>query len=101
MFESGLKYNAARGSASLESALAVEVLSENNTRAEINERLRDFFGSGTQLAWIVDLDQQRVEVCHSLTRREFVGSGGVPDGGSLLPGFRHPVADLFKEWDWE
>lgn len=81
--------------------LAVEVLSENNTRAEINERLRDFFGSGTQLAWIVDLDQQRVEVCHSLTRRELVGSGGVLDGGSLLPGFRYPVADLFKEWDWE
>jgi hypothetical protein len=24
-----------------------------------------------------------------------------PDGEHLLPGFRHPVADLFKEWDWE
>ncbi|MCZ7637999.1 MAG: Uma2 family endonuclease [Verrucomicrobia bacterium] len=81
--------------------LAIEVLSENNTRAEINERLRDFFGSGTQLAWIVDIDQQRVEVCHALTRRELIGSGGVLDGGSLLPGFRYPVADLFKEWDWE
>ncbi|MBE7502602.1 MAG: Uma2 family endonuclease [Verrucomicrobiales bacterium] len=81
--------------------LAIEVLSENNTRAEINERLKDFFGSGTQLAWIVDLDQQEVEVCHALTRRELIGSGGVLDGGSLLPGFRYPVADLFKEWDWE
>lgn len=25
----------------------------------------------------------------------------LPDGGSLLPGFRYPVADLFKEWDWD
>lgn len=76
------------------------MLSEN-ARAEINERLKDFSGSGTQLAWIVDIDQQRVEACRSLTRRELIGSGGVLDGGSLLPGFRYPVADLFKEWDWE
>lgn len=80
--------------------LAVEVLSENNTRAEFNERLKDFLGSGTQLAWIVDPGQQRAEVWHSLTQRELIGSGGVLDGGSVLPGFRYPVADLFKEWDW-
>jgi len=81
--------------------LAVEVLSENNTRVEIAERLKDFFASGTQLVWVVDPEQQRVEVCHSLTRRELIGSGGTLDGGSLLPGFQYPVADLFKEWDWE
>jgi Uma2 family endonuclease len=80
---------------------AVEVLSDNNTRAEMNERLKDFFASGTQLAWVVDPDHQRVEVCQSLTQRQLIGSGGVLDGGSLLPGFRFPVADLFKEWDWE
>ena len=81
--------------------LAVEVLSENNTRAEIHERLKDFFGSGTQLAWVVDPEQQRVEVCQSPTQRQLIGSGGVLDGGALLPGFQYPVADLFKEWDWE
>lgn len=30
--------------------LAVEILSLNNTRGEIDKRLRDFFASGTQLA---------------------------------------------------
>ena len=33
--------------------LAVEILSPNNTRAEMDERLADFFASGTQLAWML------------------------------------------------
>src|SRR5438552_12071529 len=80
--------------------LAVEVLSENNTRAEIDDRLKDFFASGTRIVWIIEPDRQRAEVCHSLMRRELLGSGGFLDGEHLLPGFRFPIADLFKEWDW-
>jgi Uma2 family endonuclease len=81
--------------------LAVEVLSENNTRAEMDERLKDFFASGTQIAWVIDPEKQHVEICHSPTRRELVGSGGFLDGEQLLPGFRFPIAGLIKEWDWE
>jgi Uma2 family endonuclease len=81
--------------------LAVEVLSPNNTRAEIDERLKDFFASGTQIAWVINPDEQCVEVCYSLTKRRLVGPGGEVDGEHLLPGFHYPIADLFKEWDWE
>lgn len=81
--------------------LAVEILSPNNRRADIESRLRDFFESGTQIAWVIDPDQQRVEVCHSLTRRTLIATGGFLDGEHLLPGFRYPIADLFQEWDWE
>jgi Uma2 family endonuclease len=81
--------------------LAVEVLSPNNTRAELDERLRDFFGSGTQLAWIIDPEAETVEVCHSLDRRRLLGPAAELDGEQLLPGFRYPVADLFKGWEWE
>jgi Uma2 family endonuclease len=81
--------------------LAVEVLSANNTRKEMGARLKDFFSSGTRLAWIIDPDAQRVEICHSLADRRWVGSDGILDGEDLLPGFRHPVADLFKVWDLE
>jgi len=80
--------------------LAVEVLSPNNTRSEIDERLRDFFASGTQIAWIVNPDAECVEVCHSFTQRMLLGSGAVLDGEHLLPGFQYPITDLFKEWDW-
>jgi Uma2 family endonuclease len=80
--------------------LAVEILCPNNTRAEINDRLKDFFSSGTTIAWIISPDDECVEVCHSPDRRQLVGSGGVLEGENLLPGFRYPIADLFKEWDW-
>jgi Uma2 family endonuclease len=81
--------------------LAVEVLSENNTRAEIDERLKDFFASGTHIAWIINPAQECVEVCHAPTQRKLLGSGADLEGEHLLPGFRYPIADLFKERDWE
>jgi Uma2 family endonuclease len=81
--------------------LAVEVLSPNNTRAEIDERLRDFFASGTQIAWIINPDAECVEVCHAPDQRKLLGPGADLDGEHLLPGFRYPIADLFKGWDWE
>ena len=81
--------------------LAVEVLSPSNSRAEIDARLRDFFASGTQVAWIINPENECVEVCHSLTDRQLIGPGGDRDGEDLLPGFRYPIADLFKEWDWD
>jgi Uma2 family endonuclease len=81
--------------------LAVEVLSPNNTRAEIDERLKDFFASGTQIAWIINPETECAEVCHSLTQRQLLGPGADLEGERLLPGFRYPIADLFKEWDWE
>jgi Uma2 family endonuclease len=81
--------------------LAVEVLSPNNTRGEIDERLNDFFASGSRLAWIVDPQAQRVEVCRSLTERRIIGAGGILDGEDVLAGFRYPISNLFKEWDWE
>lgn len=81
--------------------MAVEVLSENNARGEIDARLKDFFASGTRIAWVIDPDRQRVGVCHSPIRRQLIGSGGLLEGEDLLPGFQFPIADLFKEWDWE
>ena len=81
--------------------LAVEVLSPNNTRKETDDRLKDFFGSGTQIAWIINPDTECVEVCHAPDRRQLQGSGADLDGEHLLPGFRYPIADLFKGWDWE
>jgi Uma2 family endonuclease len=81
--------------------LAVEILSPSNTRKEIDERLKDFFASGTQIVWVINPEEQCVEVCHSLTNRKLVASGGMLEGEDLLPGFRYPIAGLFKEWDWE
>jgi len=81
--------------------LAVEVLSLRNTRKEINERLQDFFSGGTRAAWIIDPGEKRVEICHSLAERQWVGEDRSLNGEDLLPGFSYPISDLFKPWDWE
>jgi Uma2 family endonuclease len=81
--------------------LAVEILVPSNTPADIAQRLQDFFSSGTQLAWIIHPDEQFVEVCHSPSARNIIGPGALLDGEQLLPGFQFPMADLFKEWEWD
>ena len=67
----------------------------------MDEKLRDFLDSGTQLAWLIDPDARRVEVCRSPIRRALVGSGGYLDCEEISPGFRYPIASLFKEGDWD
>jgi Uma2 family endonuclease len=81
--------------------LAGEVLSPNNTRAEVDERLRDFFASCTQIAWIIDPDSECFEICHAPDPRKLAGAGANRDGEHLLPGFGYPIADLFKGRDWD
>ena len=41
------------------------------------------------------------DVGHSPTQRKLLSSGADLDGEHLLPGFRYPIAELFKERDWE
>jgi Uma2 family endonuclease len=81
--------------------VAIEIASPSNTRAEIDARLKDFFSSGTQLAWIIRPEEQFVEICHSPTERRIVGCGAVLDGEQLLPGFQFSIAELFSEGEWE
>ena len=80
--------------------LAVEVLSPNTSRRDMNERLRDFFSSGTQIAWLINPKLESVEVCYALDNRKLLGSGAELDGEHLMPGFRYPIADLFRETSW-
>lgn len=81
--------------------LAVEVLSPNNTRAEIESRLRDYFASGSRLVWIVDPETESVDVFDSLESRRRIGRGGELTGEPVLPGFRYPLDQLFAPWEWD
>ena len=52
-------------------------------------------------AWIINPDTEYVEVCHAPDKRKLLGPGADLDGEHLLTGFRYPIAELFKGWDWE
>lgn len=75
--------------------LAVEVLSESNTRGEMKRKLKEYFLSGTQLVWLVDPVERIVDVYTTPDRFTRLEEGDVLDGGDLLPGFRLPLKDLF------
>jgi Uma2 family endonuclease len=81
--------------------LAVEVLSETNTVAEMQRKMAEYFDSGAKLVWIVDPDTQTVAVYTSVSERpdRVIGVDGILDGGSVLPGFELKVADLFSGFE--
>jgi Uma2 family endonuclease len=75
--------------------LAVEVLSEGNTKSEMDRKLRDYFGAGVKLVWLVDPKKQTAVVHTSPTKSHPVEKDGVLDGGKVLPGFSLPLKELF------
>jgi Uma2 family endonuclease len=81
--------------------LAIEVLSPNTSRRDIDDRLRDFFSSGTQIAWLINPELEPVEICYALDNRRLLGPGAELDGEHLMPGFRYPIANLFRENAWD
>ena len=85
--------------ASVSPALAVEVLSESNTVAEIAKTLAEFFASGTTLAWVIDPEKRAAKVYTSATKFTTLDDAGALDGQGILPGFLCPLTDLFAAGD--
>lgn len=77
--------------------LAVEVLSEGNTKGEMSRKLDEYFEAGVKLVWFVDPKSKTVTVYTSSTRSKVIPSSGTLDGGKVLPGFELPVATLFAK----
>jgi Uma2 family endonuclease len=80
-------------------ALAVEVLSVSNTRAEMARKRQEYFASGTQLVWLVDPRTETVAVYTDPTAHVTLTTADTLDGGAVLPGFTVPVAELFSYLD--
>jgi Uma2 family endonuclease len=75
--------------------LAVEVLSAGNTPKEMKFKLREYFGKGVQLVWLVDPVTESAEVYQSATKKKRIGPDGAIEGGKVLPGFSLPLRKLF------
>ena len=81
---------------SLAPDLAVEVLSEGNTPQEMEQKLSEYFQSGTRLAWLVDPATRSVAVYTTPAGPPQVRSENEElDGGAVLPGLTIRVADVF------
>jgi Uma2 family endonuclease len=77
--------------------LAVEIHSPGNTRKEIERKRREYFAAGTKLVWEVDPDARTITVFTDPTAPKVLTMADTLDGGTVLPGFTLPIADLFND----
>ena len=81
--------------------LAVEVLSPSNTRREMERKRSEYFAAGTQLVWMVDIQQRTVAVYTTPEKFVVLSESDTLDGGNILPGFTLSLKELFAELDEE
>jgi Uma2 family endonuclease len=79
--------------------LAVEVLSESNTRKEIEDKIDEYFAAGTRLVWISDPIKRSATAYRAPDQPEHIDLGGILRGADVLPEFELPLAELFRTVD--
>lgn len=75
--------------------LAVEVLSPDNTRREIERKVGIYLGAGVALVWVVDPGRRTVSVHLPGREPQVLRGDNVLEGGEVLPGFAVALAYLF------
>ena len=75
--------------------LAVEVLSPNNTKREMDRKLREYFEAGVRLVWYVYPATRSVRVYTSPDDVTELSEDAVIEGGDVLRGFQLPLPKLF------
>ena len=81
--------------------LAVEVLSPGNTVEEIEDKLTEYFESGSRLVWVIHPTQHYVLVYRSAQEPDrLLKEKDSLDGEEVIPGFTLAIADLFQKLDF-
>jgi Uma2 family endonuclease len=79
--------------------LAIEVLSQSNTPAEMERKRSEYFKSGVRLVWIFDLEARTATVYSASGSASEIQASGVLEGGDVLPGFTLALENLFEKLD--
>jgi Uma2 family endonuclease len=74
--------------------LAVEVLSEGNTKSEMARKVREYFEAGVVLVWLIDPRKRTARVYSTVEKSVLVRADQTLDGGGVLPGFVIRLSDL-------
>jgi Uma2 family endonuclease len=76
--------------------LAVEVISPNDTYADVQEKVFDWLEAGTRMVILVIPRKRAVTVYRSLTVMMMLTEHDTLDGGDVVPGWKIPVRELFS-----
>jgi Uma2 family endonuclease len=77
--------------------LAVEIISPNNTFAEIHNKLVEYFDNGTRLVWVILPEEECVLVYHQPKPSKLLQVEDSLDGEEVITGFQLPLMELFQE----
>jgi Uma2 family endonuclease len=76
---------------------AAEVMSPTDRPGAVEEKIERYLAAETRIVWKVDPVLRLVEVRRPGRPPQTLHIGDVLDGGDVLPGFRLPVARIFRE----
>ena len=74
--------------------LAVEILSDSNTPAEIAQKIEEYLNAGGRAVWVIDIDARTLTVHTPNTPPLILTDADTVNAADYLPGFSCPVADL-------
>lgn len=76
--------------------LVVEVLSPDDRRKKVHEKIKDYVKNGVKLVWLVDPEVKTVTVYAGSLRGTELDESEMITGGDVLPGFTCKVAEFFE-----
>ena len=65
----------------------------------MSRKRKEYFQSGVELVWEVDIDQRIISVYSSPDSSQVLDEQATLTGGTVLPEFKIAVADIFAELD--
>jgi Uma2 family endonuclease len=77
--------------------LVVEVVSPTDLAEEVHEKVAEYLRAGVTLVWVIYPEAGHIYVYESLTTIGGLSRTDELGGGTVLPGFRLPLTELFVE----
>jgi Uma2 family endonuclease len=74
--------------------LAVEVISEGNTKSEMARKVREYFDAGVRFVWLIEPRRRTARVFSAIGKSAILRADQALDGGAVLPGFVIRLSDL-------
>lgn len=74
--------------------LAVEIVSPNDTKKDILDKVQDYIETGTRLIWLIDPERRTVTVYRAPDNFKILHEDDWLDGADVVPNFRCQVKEL-------
>ena len=75
--------------------LAIEIIAFNDRFGDIEDKISEYLRAGTRLVWVIS-PRSKMVIVYTKAGVIAYDMNGTLDGGDVLPGFKLPVAAIFR-----